>query len=95
MKKFLIILILTTIATAIGLYFRPSYTLVGQLDWFNVLTKGYFVGSFSKFFTQGLIDDSFFYVMRFSGAGLVIGLIACFFSGKKGSSQSSGQKKKK
>jgi hypothetical protein len=95
MKKVLIVIIVTALATAVGLYFRPSYTLIGQLDWWNVLTKGYFVGSFSKFFSQGLLDESFYYVMRYTGGGFVGGILVSLMMGKsKGSSKGSAKKKK-
>ncbi len=81
MKKFLIIILVTAIATAIGLYFRPSYALIGQLDWVNVLTKGYFVGSISGFFSQSFLDESFWYVMRYTAGGLLAGLVLAFVSG--------------
>ncbi len=91
MKKIIIILLLTVAATALGLYFRPSYPLIGQLDWWNVLTKGYFVGAVSGFFSQGFLDESFWYVMRYTMGGLIAGLIiAMAFGGK-----SSGAAKKK
>nr|BDT27369.1 hypothetical protein BHI3_08350 [Bacteriovorax sp. HI3] len=91
MKKIIIILLLTVAATALGLYFRPSYPLIGQLDWWNVLTKGYFVGAVSGFFSQGFLDESFWYVMRYTMGGLIVGLmIAMAFGGK-----SSGSAKKK
>lgn len=91
MKKIVIILLLTISATALGLYFRPSYPLIGQLDWWNVLTKGYFVGAVSGFFSQGFLDESFWYVMRYTMGGLIAGLvIAMAFGGK-----SSGSAKKK
>lgn len=91
MKKIIIILLLTVAATALGLYFRPSYPLIGQLDWWNVLTKGYFVGAVSGFFSQGFLDESFWYVMRYTMGGLIAGLvIAMAFGGK-----SSGSAKKK
>lgn len=94
MKRLIIILFVTILSTAVGLYFRPSYFMIGQLDWINVLTKGYFVGSFSKFFSQGLIDESFYFVMRFTGGGLVGGiLLSLFLSGGK-AKKSSGKKKK-
>jgi hypothetical protein len=49
----------------------------------NVLTKGYFVGSFSKFFSQGFLDESFYFVMRFTAGGLVGGfLLSLAFGGK-------------
>jgi hypothetical protein len=83
MKKFLITLLVTVVATAAGLYFRPSYPLVGQLDWVNVLTKGYFVGSVQGFFSQGYLDESFWYVMRFTMGGLIVGLILMMFVGGK------------
>ncbi len=92
MKKFFIILIVTLIATAVGLYYRPSFTFIGQLDWLNVLTKGYFVGSFKQFFSQGMIDESFMFVMRFTVGGLVGGIVlATMLGGKK----SAGSKSKK
>ena len=92
MKRLIIIFIITTIATGVGLYLRPSYFMIGQIDWLKVLTKGYFVGSFSKFFSQGFIDESFYFVMRFTGGGLLGGIILSMFlkSGKK----SSAKKKK-
>ncbi len=92
MKKILIIILVTAIATATGLYFRPSYSLIGQLDWVNVLTKGYFVGTVSGFFSQGFIDESFWYVMRYTMGGLIAGLVMAMFMG---GSKSSGKSKKK
>lgn len=92
MKKFLIIVLITVIATAVGLYYRPSYTLIGQLDWINVLTKGYFVGSVSGFFSQGYLDESFWYVMRYTMGGLIVGMILMSVVGGK---KSSGKSKKK
>lgn len=89
MKKLLIILIVTAVATALGLYFRPSYALIGQLNWWNVLTKGYFVGSLSGLFSQSFLDESFFYVMRFTGAGLVVGILIAMILGKGKSKVSS------
>ena len=83
MKRLLIILLALILSTAIGLYFRPSYIIIGQLNWLNVLTKGYFVGSIQRFFSQGMIDDSFYFVMKFSGAGLVSGIVVAFFLGGK------------
>lgn len=93
MKRLIIILSLTLLATAAGLYFRPSFFMVGQLDWFNVLTKGYFVGSFSRLFTQGMIDESFFYVMRFTAGGVVAGILLSLFAGGGKASKSSSKKK--
>lgn len=93
MKKFLIVILLTAAATALGLYFRPSYALIGQLDWVNVITKGYFVGSVAGFFSQGFIDESFWYVMRFTMGGAIVGLMAALMLGGK-SAKSSGKKKK-
>ena len=93
MKRVIIILILTAISTSIGLYFRPSYFMVGQLDWIKVITKGYFVGSFSRLFTQGYIDESFYFVMRFTGGGLVGGFfLTMFLSGGKKSSPANKKK---
>ncbi len=94
MKKIVIILVFTIAATALGLYFRPSYPLVGQLDWWNVLTKGYFVGSIAGFFSQGFLDESFWYVMRYTGGGLASGAIVSLFIGGKSSKASAGKKKK-
>ncbi len=93
MKKFLIILISTLLATAAGLYFRPSFALIGQLDWYNVLTKGYFVGSFQQLFTQGMIDESFMFVICFTAGGLVMGIvIALMMVGKKSAGKSKSKK---
>lgn len=92
MKKLIIILLVTLLATATGLYFRPSYALIGQLDWWNVITKGYFVGSFVGLFSQGFIDESFWYVMRFTAGGVVAGCLLVSLS--SGSTKSSGKKKK-
>lgn len=91
MKRIFIILFVTALSTALGLYFRPSYFVVGQLDWLNVLTKGYFVGSFSKFFSQGFLDESFFFVMKFSAGGLVGGFLLSLIMGGK---SKKGKKKK-
>lgn len=93
MKKLFIVLLVTIVATAVGLYFRPSYPLIGQLDWVNVLSKGYFVGSISGFFSQGFLDESFWYVMRYTMGGLIVGLILMSVVG--GGSKSSGKSKKK
>ncbi|MBC7714957.1 MAG: hypothetical protein H7177_16545 [Rhizobacter sp.] len=84
MQKLFVILLVTLTATATGLYFRPSYPLIGQLDWWNVLSKGYFVGSFPKFFGQGFIDESFWYVMRYTMGSLIVGLILAMVTGGKG-----------
>lgn len=92
MKKILIVILVTAIATGTGLYFRPSYSLIGQLDWVNVLTKGYNVGTVSGFFSQGYIDESFWYVMRYTMGGLIVGLMLAMFMG---GSKSSGKSKKK
>jgi hypothetical protein len=93
MKHIFLILFLTTLATALGLYFRPSYFLIGQLDWLNVLTKGYFVGSFSQFFSQGFLDESFYFVMRFTLTGLASGIVIALMVG--GKSKKGTNKKKK
>ena len=92
MKKLIIILLVTILATGTGLFYRPSFTLIGQLDWWNVLTKGAFVGSFQSFFTQGMIDESFFYVMRYTAGGLVLGVILAMLAGG-GKSKSKTSKK--
>ncbi len=84
MKRIIIILCVTTLATSIGLYFRPSYVLIGQLNWINVLTKGYFVGSIAKFFSQSLLDQSFYFVMSFTAGGMLLGIILAIFFGGSG-----------
>jgi hypothetical protein len=91
MKRIILIILMTVISTAVGLYYRPSYMLIGQLDWVNVLTKGYFVGTLSKFFSQGFLDESFYFVMRFTAGGLVGGFLLTMMVGGK---KSSGKKKK-
>ena len=91
MKRIIFILLITIISTCVGLYYRPSYLLIGQLDWLNVLTKGYFVGTISKFFSQSFLDESFYFVMRFSAGGLIGGI---FLSMIAGDQKSSGKKKK-
>jgi hypothetical protein len=88
MKRIILILLVTFISTAVGLYFRPSYTLIGQLDWLNVVTKGYYVGSFSRFFSQGFLDESFYFVMRFTAGGLVGGFLLAMMTGGKKTSKS-------
>jgi hypothetical protein len=68
--------------------------MIGQLDWFNVLTKGYFIGSLSQFFSQSFLDESFFFVMRFTGGGLVCGfLLSLMMKGNKGSKKNLSKKK--
>lgn len=94
MKRLIIILLLTILSTAVGLYLRPSYFLIGQLDWMNVLTKGYFVGSFSKFFSQGLLDESFFFVMKFTAGGLIGGILLSLAMGGGKAKKGAGKKKK-
>lgn len=94
MKKLILFLFVVIIATTVGLYFRPDYPLIGQLNWFNVLTKGYFVGSIQSFFAQGMLDESFFYVMRFTGGGAAVGVLSAMVIGKS-KSKSSGKKSKK
>jgi hypothetical protein len=89
MKRLIFILTITILSTALGLYLRPSYFLIGQMDWMNVLTKGYFVGSFSRFFSQGFLDESFYFVLQFTGGGLIGGiLLSMMMSGKKGKKSS-------
>jgi len=93
MKKIILLILSLVTFTSIGLYTRPSFIMVGKLDWLDVLTKGYFVGSFTKFFTQGMIDESFYWVGKFTLVGLVFGLISIFLLG--GSSKGSSKAKKK
>jgi hypothetical protein len=82
MKRIFLILIVTIVSTAIGLYFRPSYFLIGQLDWFNVLSKGQFIGFFSRIFTQNFLDESFYFVLKFMAAGFIGGLLMTLMVGK-------------
>ena len=93
MKKLTTILLVTLIATIVGLYFRPSYALIGQLNWWNVITKGYFVGSFTGLFSQAFIDESFWYVMKFTIVGALIALLAVTMMGKGGSKKPAKKKK--
>ena len=86
------ILICFLAAAGAGLLTRPSYLLVGQLNWMDVLTKGYYVGSISRFFTQSMIDESFFWVLKFGAAGIVLGLVLTMISSD---SKSAGKTKKK
>lgn len=88
MKRIILILLVTIISTAVGLYFRPSFFLIGQLDWLNVITKGYYVGSISKIFSQGFLDESFYFVMRFTAGGFVGGILLTFLMGGKKKSKS-------
>jgi hypothetical protein len=93
MKKLITILIVTLLATAVGLYFRPSYALIGQLDWWNVITKGYFVGSFVGLFSKGFIDESFWFVMRFTIGGAIIAVMMMAMMGKSGGKKTAKKKK--
>ena len=81
MKKFFIFLICLAGSTGLGLYLRPSYPLIGQLNWQDVLTKGYFQSSVKTFFNQGFIDESFWYVFRFTSGGIILGLVLVMFLG--------------
>lgn len=92
MKKLIAILLCVIAATGAGLYTRPSYILIGQLNWLDVITKGYNLGSVPKFFTQGMIDESFYWVLKFAGAGLILGIIVSVILG--GGSKSKSTKKK-
>lgn len=95
MKKIIIILLVTLLATAAGLYYRPSYPLIGQLDWWNVLTNGYFVGSIEGAISKGFLEESFFYVMRFTAGGFVAGVLLAMITGKSKSKSKSSVKPKK
>jgi cellobiose-specific phosphotransferase system component IIC len=90
MKKLISIFLCTSAGTLAGLITRPSYTLIGQLNWQDVITKGQFLGSIPKFFTQSMIDESFFWVLKFSGSGLILGVIVSIMLG----GTSKGSKKK-
>jgi hypothetical protein len=92
MKRFLAILLCVLFFVFAGLYTRPSYILIGQLNWIDVLTKGYFLGSVRQLFTQGMVDESFFWVLKFSAAGLFLGILMAFLIDSKKSKKS---KKKK
>jgi hypothetical protein len=56
------------------------------------MTKGYFVGSFAKFFSQGFLDESFMFVMQFTVGGFVGGFLLSLMMGRK--SKGAGKKKK-
>lgn len=92
--KFLLIILGITIGTGLGLYTRPSFFMIGQLNWFNVLTKGFFVGNFEGFFTQGMLDQSFFHVLKFQGVGLLAGILLILLMSMMGKSKSPKKSKK-
>lgn len=95
MKKIIVILICIFAAGFAGIYTRPSYILIGQLNWLDVISKGYYVGSVARFFTQSMIDDSFMWVLKFVAGGFTTGLLVSFFVGdQKKKSQSKSKKKK-
>lgn len=95
MKKLFVIIICIFAAGLAGIYTRPSYILIGQLNWIDVVTKGYYVGSISRFFTQSMIDDSFNWVLKFAAGGLTTGLLVSFFVGDKKKKSSGSAKKNK
>lgn len=72
--KFFIILLGLVIGTGYGLFTRPNYFIIGQLDWKNVLTKGYFVGKFEGLLTRSMIDESFYHVLKFQSIGLAVAI---------------------
>lgn len=92
--KFLLIILGILIGTVAGLYTRPSFFMIGQLNWVNVLTKGYFVGSFEGLFTQGMLDESFFHVLKFQGAGLSASFLILFIMSMMGKSKTAKKTKK-
>jgi hypothetical protein len=92
MKKIIVILLCVIVASGAGLYTRPSYILIGQLNWIDVITKGYNLGSVPKFFTQGMIDESFFWVLKFAGVGLLLGIVVSLILGG-GSKKAKSSKK--
>jgi hypothetical protein len=92
MRKVIVIFICLLASTGAGLLTRPSYILIGQLNWIDVITKGYNLSVLPKFFSQGMIDESFFWVMKFSAAGLILGIIVALILG--GGKKSSAKKKK-
>ncbi len=75
MKKLLFILICLALGTVYGLYTRPSFLMVGQLNWYNVITKGYFQNKVSQFFTQNMIDESFYHVLKMQTIALALSLL--------------------
>ena len=92
--KIILIFIGVLIGTLAGLYTRPSFFMVGQLNWLNVLTKGHFMGPIEGFFGQGMIDESFFHVLKFQGAGLVLAIIILVVMGMLRKSSSPKKAKK-
>ncbi len=97
MKAFFFLIIGLIAGSVFGLITRPSFFLIGQLNWLNVLSKGHFVGPIEGFFSQGMIDESFFYVLKFQaiGVGSAFILIMLFNAfTKKGKSKGKEKKKK-
>lgn len=92
--KFLLIILGITAGTVLGLYTRPSFFMIGQLNWVNVLTKGYFVGSFEGLFTQAMLDESFLHVLKFQGIGLVIAILLVLIMSIVGKSKAPKKAKK-
>ena len=75
MKIFLFTICGYLVGTVYGLYSRPDYLMLGQLNWYNVLTKGYFAGRVERFFIGSRLDESFFYVLKFQVGAAVCALI--------------------
>jgi hypothetical protein len=92
MRKLLVIIICVLASTYAGLVTRPSYILIGQLNWIDVLTKGYYVGSIPKVFTQSMLDESFYWLLKFQISGFLLALISIVLLG--GKTKTSKSKKK-
>lgn len=92
--KIILILLGIGIGTGYGLYTRPSFFMIGQLNWFNVLTKGYFVGNIEGFFSQNMLNESFFHVLKFQGGGLGVAILSLLLMSKFGKTKSPKKVKK-
>ncbi len=94
MKKLIFIFICILMGTGFGLYTRPSYLMIGQLNWYHVLTKGYFQNKVSLFFTQNMIDESFYYVLKIQILSLGISAIILMMTSIFTKTKSSKKQKK-
>ncbi len=92
--KIILIFVGALIGTLAGLYTRPSFFMIGQLNWLNVITKGYFVGPIEGFLGKGMIDESFFHVLKFQGAGVALAIIILIVMGMIRKSSSPKKTKK-
>lgn len=92
MRKFIIILLFFIIGGFAGVYTRPSYFLIGQLNWVDVVTKGYSLSVIPKMFTMSMVDESFYHVLKFALGGSGLGLIAILVLGTGGKKSKASKK---